>query len=71
MNARTLALRISVFTVFALLAGPSLAGGLYLPTFGGPSQGTASAGANAIAPPRGPYRTYHNVYTRTSDQNAA
>jgi hypothetical protein len=22
-------------------------------------------------PPRGPYRTYHNVYTRTSGQNAA
>ncbi len=49
MNDRALALQISVSTVCLLLAGPSLAGGLYIPTFGGPSQGTASAGANAIA----------------------
>ena len=32
-----------------LLAGSSHAGGLYLSTFGDPSMGTASAGANAIA----------------------
>ena len=49
MNDRTLGLQISASTVCLFLAGPSLAGGLYVPTFGGPSQGTASAGANAIA----------------------
>ena len=49
MNDRALTLQISVSAVCLLLAGPSLAGGLYVPTFGGPSQGTASAGANAIA----------------------
>ena len=49
MKDRALALQIGVSTVCLLLAGPSLAGGLYVPTFGGPSQGTASAGVNAIA----------------------
>ena len=32
-----------------LLAGSSHAGGLYIPSLGNPSTGTASAGANAIA----------------------
>ena len=49
MKDRALALQIGVSTVCLLLAGPSLAGGLYIPAFGGPSQGTASAGVNAIA----------------------
>lgn len=49
MKARTVALQISTFAVCWLLAEASLAGGLYVPTFGGPSQGTASAGVNAIA----------------------
>jgi long-chain fatty acid transport protein len=44
---RFLALLISM--ACSLLAEPTLAGGLYVPTFGGPSQGTASVGANAIA----------------------
>ena len=50
MNVRTVTLQIGVSAVcFLLLAGPSLAGGLYVPTLGGPSQGTASAGVSAIA----------------------
>lgn len=49
MNNRVLALQISVSTVCLLLAGPSHSGGLYLSSFGDPSMGTASAGANAIA----------------------
>ncbi len=50
MKNRTVALLIGAFTAcLFVLAGPSLAGGLYIPTFGGPSQGTASAGINAIA----------------------
>ena len=42
MNNRTVALLIAASAVcFFVLAGPSFAGGLYVPTFGGPSQGTA------------------------------
>ena len=37
------------FTSIALLASSVQAGGLYVPTFGTPSMGVASAGANAIA----------------------
>jgi len=40
---------ISLVVFLLLLAGSSQAGGLYLSTFGTPAQGTASAGANAIA----------------------
>jgi long-chain fatty acid transport protein len=49
MKVRIVALQIGVAAACWLLAGPSFAGGLYVPTFGGPSQGTASAGANATA----------------------
>jgi long-chain fatty acid transport protein len=41
--------RIGLAFVTLLLAGSSHAGGLYLSTFGDPSTGVASAGANAIA----------------------
>jgi long-chain fatty acid transport protein len=47
-------IRSSVVSLVAVLtaglaAGPALAGGLYLSSFGTPSMGTASAGANAVA----------------------
>jgi len=51
MRPRTIVARFTAsFAVFPLLlAGAAQAGGLYLSTFGTPAQGTASAGANAIA----------------------
>jgi long-chain fatty acid transport protein len=49
MNRSTLLTSIAFALVALLLAGSSHAGGLYLNTFGSPSMGTGSAGANAIA----------------------
>jgi long-chain fatty acid transport protein len=49
MRGRTIVAQITVSLAVFLLAGSAQAGGLYLSTFGTPSQGTASAGANAIA----------------------
>jgi len=50
-----------------LLAGPSHAGGLYLSTFGDPSMGTASAGANAIAEDASTAHTNPAGMTRLDD----
>jgi long-chain fatty acid transport protein len=50
-----------------LLAGPSHAGGLYLATFGDPSMGTASAGANAIAEDASTAHTNPAGMTRLDD----
>ncbi len=49
MGYRIIALLVGFSAACLFLAGPSLAGGFYIPAFGGPSQGTASAGVNAIA----------------------
>ncbi|MBW2692498.1 MAG: outer membrane protein transport protein [Deltaproteobacteria bacterium] len=49
MKRSALSVHVGVAFVVLLLAGSSHAGGLYLSTFGSPSMGTASAGANAIA----------------------
>jgi long-chain fatty acid transport protein len=49
MRGRTIVSEFAASLAVLLLAGSSQAGGLYLSTFGTPSQGTASAGANAIA----------------------
>jgi long-chain fatty acid transport protein len=45
----TLPTPVGLVFVALLLAGSSHAGGLYIPSLGNPSTGTASAGANAIA----------------------
>ena len=49
MKRFTLSMTVGLAFVALFLAGPSHAGGLYLSSFGTPSMGTASAGANAIA----------------------
>jgi len=49
MKCFALPMRVVLAFAVLLLAGSSHAGGLYLNTFGAPSMGTASAGANAIA----------------------
>lgn len=49
MTYRSSAAPLIVVVAHLLLAAPSWAGGLYVSTFGTPSQATASAGANAIA----------------------
>ncbi len=48
-------------------AGPTLAGGLYLATFGDPSMGTATAGANAIAEDASTAHTNPAGMTRLDD----
>ncbi len=48
MRGHTIVVQLAVVLAGLLLAGPSQAGGLYLPIFGTPSMGSASAGANAI-----------------------
>jgi long-chain fatty acid transport protein len=49
-NARARAIGVALAGILlALLAGSSQAGGLYVATWGTPSMGTASAGANALA----------------------
>jgi len=49
MKRFALSMRVGLAFVALFLTGPSHAGGLYLATFGDPSMGTATAGANAIA----------------------
>ena len=53
--------------VALLLTGPSHAGGLYLSSFGDPSTGTASAGANAIAEDASTAHTNPAGMTRLDD----
>jgi len=50
--------RVVLFTASLLAVESAQAGGLYLSTFGTPSMGTASAGANAIA--HDPSTAFHN-----------
>ena len=49
MKRLTLSTRVGLAFVALFFAGSAHAGGLYLSSFGDPSMGTASAGANAIA----------------------
>ena len=63
-------LGVAISTAWLLFAVPAHAGGLYLSTFGTPSMGTASAGANAIA--HDASTAFHNPagMTRLDDHQA-
>jgi long-chain fatty acid transport protein len=67
MKRIALSMRVGLAFVALLLAGPSHAGGLYLATFGDPSTGTASAGANAIAEDASTAHTNPAGMTRLDD----
>ncbi len=49
MRNRSIVVSLVAILAAGLVASPSRAGGLYLSSFGTPSMGTASAGANAVA----------------------
>ncbi len=49
MRTRSILVSLVAILTGSLVASPSRAGGLYLSSFGTPSMGTASAGANAVA----------------------
>jgi long-chain fatty acid transport protein len=67
MKRSTLLTSIAFALAALLLAGSSHAGGLYLNTFGSPSMGTASAGANAIAEDASTAHTNPAGMTRLDD----
>jgi long-chain fatty acid transport protein len=58
---------VGLVFVALFFAGPSHAGGLYLSSFGDPSMGTASAGANAIAEDASTAHTNPAGMTRLDD----
>jgi long-chain fatty acid transport protein len=62
--------RIGLAFAILFLAGSSHAGGLYLSTFGDPSTGAASAGANAIANDASTAHTNPAGMTRLDDHGA-
>ena len=67
MKRFALSMPVGLAFVALFLAGPSHAGGLYLATFGDPSMGTASAGANAIAEDASTAHTNPAGMTRLDD----
>jgi long-chain fatty acid transport protein len=67
MKRFALSMTVGLAFVALLLAGPSHAGGLYLSTFGDPSLGTASAGANAVAEDASTAHTNPAGMTRLDD----
>jgi len=67
MKSFVLSRYMGVIFAASLLAGSSHAGGLYLRTFGDPSMGTASAGANAVAEDASTAQTNPAGMTRLDD----
>ncbi len=67
MKRFALSMVVGLAFVALFLAGPSHAGGLYLSSFGDPSMGTASAGANAIANDASTAQTNPAGMTRLDD----
>ncbi len=67
MKRFALSMPVGLALVALFLAGPSRAGGLYLSSFGDPSMGTASAGANAIAEDASTAHTNPAGMTRLDD----
>ncbi len=67
MKCFALSMAVGLAFVTLFLAGSSHAGGLYLATFGDPSMGTASAGANAIAEDASTAHTNPAGMTRLDD----
>ncbi len=50
MRTRSIVVSLVAILTAGLVASPSLAGGLYLSSFGTPSMGTASAGDETSSP---------------------
>ncbi len=67
MKRFALSIPVGLVFVALFLAGPSHAGGLYLSSFGDPSMGTASAGANAVAEDASTAHTNPAGMTRLDD----